>query len=180
MIDSEVYALLKERTATAEPIRKELENLDAEIRSGRYNSKALDEMTVKKSELRSKLNSVVTFAGIDAKKLVDAYRSEAGQPVRLDPAQINDDAKLFNVGVTLNARDIEDIIARNAGNPTMQSLAARYAAEHNITGSFTFDSPAEQAASHARDLDSVIDKYTNTWMQSDIAESMLDQFFGMG
>lgn len=66
------------------------------------------------------------------KRLYKKYMELEEQADILDPAEINDDVKLLNCGVTLSEDDLRLMIGRNEGNRTMQLLAVKYAKEHDM------------------------------------------------
>lgn len=68
----------------------------------------------------------------EVQKMTDDRMGELKASDGLNPAEITEDARFLNIGVTLSLKELTDLYDRNEGNNTMQRLITDYAKERNI------------------------------------------------
>ena len=111
----------------------------------------------------------------NAKELVEKYRQSIETLDALDPAQLTDDVKLLQPGLSLEKRDYQAMINRNSDNPTMLQLILRHAKDHGVDVGVSY-TEREKEKDTAANLDSIIDIYRR-WIATPSGGLMLDQFF---
>ena len=174
-----VFDTLEARTDEISKDIAERDKLEEKIKSGRYSPQALkDDIYPKRDALRRKIDSAAEGAIQEAKNLVAQYRTDAAKLNNLDPAELTDDVKLLQSGITLLPRDIQGILERNKGNRTMTQIVLRYAKEHNIDTGGTYYIGGQAEEETARNLDSLLFYYKN-WIDKPNAKEMLRKFFDM-
>lgn len=173
-----VFDTLETRTAEISKDIVERDALEEKIKSGRYSPQALkDDIYPKRDALRRKIESASEGAIQEARNLVAQYREDAAKLNNLDPAELTDDVKLLQSGITLLPRDIQGILERNKGNRTMTQIVLRYAKEHGIeTGTYYIGGQAEEE--NARNLDGIL-SYYKKWIDKPQAKDMLYRFFNV-
>ena len=174
-----VYDALKADTEDIGKIVVRRDELEDAIKSGKYTPQALrDEIYPERDNLRGQVAGKREAAINKAKALVQQYRKDSEKLNDLNPADITDDIKLLQSGVTLRERDIVSILDRNAGNRTMLQLAMRYAEDHGIDMHGRYYIGGQQEQRTADNLDTLIDYYSR-WIDKRNAVEMLDKFFGL-
>ena len=106
----------------------------------------------------------------------DEYKAELRAAEALNPSQLNDDIRLLQAGVILDASDLQDIIKRNADNPTMSRLLIQYANQNQIDiGDYTYIGNQPM-------IDSIdaLEKTTETVMKWFDRPHVFDQLLGEG
>lgn len=172
-----VYSTLETRTDEISKDIAERDKLEEKIKSGRYSPQALkDDIYPKRDALRRKIQDASAGAIQEAKNLVEQYRQDAAKLNNLNPAELTDDVKLLQSGITLLPRDIQGILERNKGNRTMTQIVLRYAKEHDIDTGGTFYIGGQQEEQTARGLDTILLYYKN-WIDKPNAKEMLTKFF---
>jgi len=63
---------------------------------------------------------------------VDRFCAHVRATMTVNPADITDDAKLFDMPVAASLSDVMQLVDRNRDNPTMMLLANRYAAKQGM------------------------------------------------
>ena len=175
-----VFDTLEARTDEISKDVAERDKLEEKIKSGRYSPQALkDDIYPKRDALRRKVQDDSAAAIDAAKKLVAQYRADAAELDTLDPADITDDIKLLQSGITLLPRDIQAILKRNASNRTMTQIVLRYAKEHNIDTGGTCYIGGQREKENADSLDGIIGYYAK-WIDKPNGKEMLRKFFNVG
>lgn len=174
-----VYDTLATHTEEIGRLVAERDALDAKIKSGRYSEDTVTKDFLPKwRELRDRAVDATDEAIKEALSLVDQYRQDVAKINNLDPAELTDDLKLLQPGITLLPGDIQGILKRNSDNRTMTQIVLRYAQEHNIdTGGVIFVG-GQQEREGADNLAATV-QYFRKWMGQPNAREMLDKFFGM-
>ena len=158
----------------------ECDKLEEKIKSGRYSPQALkDDIYPKRDALRRKVQDDSAAALDAAKKLIAQYRADAAELNNLDPAELTDDIKLLQSGITLLPRDIQGILKRNSGNRTMTQIVLRYAKEHNIDMGATYYIGGQQEEETAQNLETIL-LYYKKWIDKPNSKEMLRKFFNIG
>jgi len=172
-----VYNSLDARTDEIRKAIVERDKLDEKIKSGRYSQKALEkELRPQLNDMRQTVSSLCDQALKEAHALIDQYRADVAELDNLNPADLTDDVKLLQPGITLLPRDIQGMLKRNATNRTMVQIIMRYANEHNIdTGSVYYIAGQEERQT-AQNLETILFYYKN-WIDKPEAKKMLDKFF---
>lgn len=153
------------------------EELQAKIDSNRYTGDTIrKEIVPKMDQLKEEIRRKSDAALKNAQDLIDKYRAEAAEANVLNPADITDDVKLLQSGITLLPRDIQGILDRNKGNRTMTQIVLRYAQEHNIDTGGTYYTGGQQEEEIAKALEGILFYYKN-WIGTPRAMQMLDKFF---
>ena len=181
-IVNEVYSGLKEATTEIQKIVAVQNDLEAKVKSGRYNTETVkNEFKPRIDDLKWQTRKLSEQAIADAKALVSNYRAEVDEKNHLDANELTDDIKLLQSGIPLTERDVEHILRRAENNRTMTSLALRYAEQHGLKiqhRPYTFELEMKSARDTADALDQVLIYYPN-WIATDKAFYMLDQFFAL-
>ena len=124
---------LEKRTTELAPTVADVVKLEADLKSNRYSAQAIkEEITPKLNAARDKIRAAKDEANKAVAAMVNTYITDLQRLDALNPAELTDDFKLLNGGVTLNAQDIEFMLERNAKNRSMAQLILRYAKEHDI------------------------------------------------
>lgn len=172
-----VYNTLESHTEEIGRAVSECETLEEKIKSGRYTPQVLrDEIYPKRDEIRRKITSMCESAIAEAENHISQYRADAAELNNLDPAELTDDVKLLQSGITLLSRDIQGMLKRNSGNRTMTQIILRYAKEHNIETNGTFYIGGQKEEETAKSLDTILFYYKG-WIDKPNAKEMLNKFF---
>ena len=176
-INDAVYNTLDTFTDEIQESTKELDALEAEIKSNKYTQQALkDEIFPKRDAIRKKIDGTAEKALSTANALIKQYRDEAAEANYLDPSKLTDDVRLLQPGITLTAGDIQGMLKRNEGNRTMLQVILRYAEEHKIdTGNVVYCG-GEAEEKTAQELETIL-YYYKKWIREKNAKSMLNEFF---
>ena len=171
----EVYNSLKNSAKEIAEARKALADIETKMKSGHFTPQYIDEyLRPKRDTLARSIETMKDSAMAKAQEIADRYSVLYTRMDDLNPADITDDAKLFNLGVKLNARDIESILERNKGNATMTQLALRYAEQNDINVDYSFTGHSQEVES-MENLKSIAYLYRK-WIDKEDAESVLDQY----
>ena len=172
-----IYNTLEARTDEISKVVAERDAMEEKINSGRYSPQVLkDEMYPKRDELRRRVRSLCEGSLQEARNLVEQYRQDAAELNNLNPADLTDDVKLLQSGITLLPRDIQGMLQRNKGNRTMSQIILRYAKEHDIDTGGTYYVGGQEEKETADGLDAIIHYYKN-WIDKPNAIKMLNTFF---
>lgn len=173
-----VYDTLGAHTDEISAVIAERDALDEKIKSGRYSAQALKEMNPMRDSLKRQVRDMCDAALQDASKHIDQYKADAAALNNLDPAELTDDVKLLQSGITLLPRDIQGMLKRNEKNRTMTQIILRYAKEHDIDTGGNYYIGGQQEAETARNLETIVFYYKN-WIDKPNAKEMLDKFFNV-
>lgn len=180
-IITEVYKALSESTeAIAKDVAK-YTKLQDESKSGKFTEKGIKEdLWPAMNGLRIKIRNDSEAAIRNAEKMVAEYRESSARLNNLNPADITDDIKLLQAGVTLLPRDLEAILERNKDNRTMVQLVERYAKQNKIDlrGILGKYAPSNEEEKTAVYLEGILHYYGH-WIAKQNARQMLDRFFGV-
>lgn len=163
--ESEIYDLIQEMNS----LKEELDDPD---RSDSYKRSA----QLRINTIRMKIGSMKNAVQDECKRIIDWNRAEMLKGNRLKAADITEDAKLFNLGVTLPVEEVEAIFDRNAGNLTMQRLAQLYASQHDMkmSGNRIIVNEEVQAMNN---IENTANLYIDHWIDKPNAYEMLEKFF---
>lgn len=126
---------LKENRRSYQAMKDEYDKITKDRQSGIYAEEHIHKVIMpRQNELKRSMTTIQDKAYADVRKLTEEMGMYLRSLDALNPGDMTDDVKLFNSGVTLNKRDIQDIIDRNPNNRTMIQLALRYANEKGIEG----------------------------------------------
>lgn len=174
-----VYTVLKDGTTKIGKSAAELDELETKIKSGRYSAQALrDEIYPARDRLKAKIRDDSAETIRTAKSHVAQYQQDVEKMNDLNPDELTSDLQLLQGNIPLTSRDIQAIIERNKNNRTMLQICLRIAAERGIDTNGTFYVGGEAERENAKNLDALIDLYSERIGQ-DNALSLLNQFFGM-
>lgn len=168
-------------SAATDSIAKTMEQSAAvteAIRSGKYSRAELEKTYYPKStELTLKIRHDSEDAIRNAHRIVAEYRQECeARNDTLDSSMINDDAKLLQAGINLTEKDIDDLLERNADNPTMTQIIMRYAKERKIRISGRHIDRQQEENRMCDGVDAIISMYQK-WIRHPKGREMLDRFF---
>lgn len=174
-IAQSVFDTLNTRTDEISEMLDEYNRIDEKINSKRYSEKALQDIYYpQRTEIRNNIQHAADSAIDEAHKLIDQYIKDSEEENSLDPADLTDDVKLLQPGITLLPRDIKTMLHRNENNPTMLQIILRYAQEHNIElDGIQYVEPQKQTAA---DLKAILTYYRH-WIDQKNAKDMLKKFF---
>lgn len=176
MIRIDVYEILKKKTLEASAVKKKIAELDADIGSGDYSTRKMEELSEQRYDLAVKLRNIVAAARQEARQYVEKYKAELEEQDSLRGEDLTDDARLFTAGVPLTRADLEAILARNSGNRTMEQLTIRFAEANNIELPVRYVGN-RQAIEEADAFLSAVDLYCDHWIEDEKALDMLQKFF---
>lgn len=168
-----VYNLLNERTDAIGATVAEFEKLDGDLKAGIYSASKSAELGRHRDALRSKIVSSSDAAIEEARSIVQNYRDEVEASYDLNPADLNDDLRLLQIGIPLQPRDVYAILERNRSNKTMTAITVRYAREHGIDVSAYRVGGDEMKVADA--LETVL-LYFATHIAEPNAKNMLDRY----
>ena len=178
-IVSTVFDTLDSRTEEIGKVMAERDALEEKIKANRYTPQVLkNEIYPKRDELRRKITSMCNTALKEAQSHIDQYRQDAAELNNLDPAELTDDVKLLQSGITLLPRDVQGMLKRNSGNRTMTQVILRYAQEHNIDTGGTYYIGGQAEEENARNLEGILYYYKN-WIDKPNGREMLRKFFNV-
>lgn len=124
---------LEKRTDAIAPIAEKARQLQNDINGKQYSTqKVNNELYPRLYETRREIEAAQEETRRAVDDLVNKHIADLEQLDALNSADLTDDVRLLNAGITLNARDILTLLEKNAGNRTMQLILTRYAAEHAI------------------------------------------------
>ncbi len=172
-----VVDALKEATDNVQTLAKKRDEIDAEIKSGKYSRAGVSELMDKAWSIKREIQAAKDSGFAAARAIIADYKAEIEREDQLNPADLTDDIKLLSMGVPLLKRDIMGLLERNAGNRTMTQIILRYAKEHDIDTGMIYHNTAD----HARAVEQYwnILPYYEKWMDTDRAYDMLNKFFGV-
>ena len=161
----EIYSLIEKKGQ----LEDELHDPDY---SEEHNQKVFREL----GDIRVKIGNMQNQAMNECLKIINQYRDEIKSSYRLRVEDITDDAKLFNLGVTLPLEEVENIFDRNAGNTTMQKLTMMYAHQHGLRmhGNRVVVNPN---VVNANALENTTRMYVDHWLDKSNSAGMLEKFF---
>lgn len=116
-----------------ETLRAQLNETAAKRESGRYTSSYIRaHIEPELIRLRREIRRTLAEAKAEADGIIADYAAALRQEDELKSEALNDDVKLLNCGVRLNRDELEALLARNTGNPTMTRIILRYAEENHV------------------------------------------------
>ena len=169
---------LEKRTTELAPTVADVAKLEADLKSNRYSAQAIkEEITPKLNAARDKIRAAKDEANKAVAAMVNTYITDLQRLDALNPAELTDDFKLLNGGVTLNAQDIQFMLERNAKNRTMSQAILRYAKEHDIdVQGVSYIDHAEEI-NNAKSIPGTVALFVDHWMHTADAMNMLKQMF---
>ena len=186
-----VFVALRDATDAIEPLRQDVEQLQADIDSGRFVDAVCEEKRTMISEKRRAIRAKADETLSNVKKAVAAHCEKLYALDDLDGSQLTDDARLLNSGLKLTERDLIAILKRNAGNSTMKQVVLRWAAENGVDLRRYAQErgiPLETVVyvGHAQEIRDVegltdtADRYLSHWADKPNNRDMLQRFFVTG
>jgi hypothetical protein len=174
-----VYDSLENSTNEISTLIAECTELETKINSNIYTQQALNNTYYpKRDALRKQIQDDSEKAIKAAQALIEQYRQDAEEQNCLDPAELTDDVKLLQPGITLLPRDLKSILKRNEDNRTMTQIILRYAEEHGINLDGLQFVETQQEEQTAKSLEAILYYYKN-WIDKPDAKKMLKKFFEM-
>lgn len=161
---SAIYNLLVEKGA----LEDELNDPD---RSDSYKQSVRRRLDTIRIQIGNMKNSVQN----DCKKILDQRRTQLVAGRRLRGEDVNDDAKLFNLGIVLPVEEVEAIFDRNAGNHTMQRLCQMYANQHDLKMNQRVIQDRDTEDLNGLENTSIL--FVDHWIDRGNAFEMLNKFF---
>ena len=119
-----------ESISTLRTYNKQIADLKSRIESGKYTQEYINEMKDQIRALEHKAENERYDRIAKVEKLVGELTRSLEDETALRGADITDDAKLLSFG--LNERELSTLLSRNKGNPTMEQLILKNAAERGI------------------------------------------------
>ena len=174
-----VYNTFKNAVEAMAEKHAEYEKYQEMEKSGKYTKETIEkEIRPNLREISREISEDGQKAVEDALRLCDDYQKKMYQADALNPEELTDDVKLLNAGITLNAKDINELLARNAGNATMEQIVLRYANEKSID----LGKNPPVFAGHNREIQAAEDlkgtaRIYGRWIDKENAQQMLDKFF---
>ena len=130
---NEITQITKDGIKTIQELSSQMDQLDADIKSGKYSYDHLEkDLRPQLRDLKKQIEDVRMETNKKAQKLCDDYQDELRAEDDLDPMLLTDDVKLLHAGVKLKPRDISAMLKRNADNHTMTQVILRYCKENDI------------------------------------------------
>lgn len=161
---SDIYDLLVEKGA----LEAELNDPD---RSDSYKQSVRRRLSTIRVQIGNMKNSVQDAC----KKIIDQRRNQLIAGRRLRGEEVNEDAKLFNLGVVLPVEEVEAIFDRNEGNNTMQRLAQLYANQHDLK--LNQRVIINKDIEDLNGLENTSNLFIDHWIDKTNAFEMLNKFF---
>jgi len=169
---------LEARTTDLAPTVADVAKLEADLKSNRYSAQAIkEEITPKLNAAREKIRAAKNEANKAVAAMVNTYITDLQRMDALDPAELTDDFKLLNGGVTLTAHDIKFMLERNAKNRTMSQAILRYAKEHDITLPGVTYIDHDKEIRDAQTIPGTVALYVDHWMHTADAMNILKKMF---
>lgn len=168
---------LKEKSAELKGLKKEIQAYENSIRSGRYAPEVVSEMQAEIGNLKFRASQIKELTSIDISRKLKEYIETESEADMLNPADINDDVKLLNAGISITADEVQKLMDRNAGNRTTQQIISRYAKEHGIILARDYISAKKAANDNAEKMRMISQLYIDHWIDdNEQADNMLEQF----
>lgn len=169
---------LENRTTELAPTVADVAKLEADLKSNRYSAQAIkEEITPKLNAARAKIRAAKDEANKAVAGMVNTYITDLQRLDALNPAELTDDFKLLNGGVTLTAQDIQFMLERNAKNRTMAQAILRYAKEHDIDVQGVSYVDHSKEIKDAKSIPGTVALYVDHWMHTADAMNILKQMF---
>lgn len=170
---------LKEGLDKVAALASDLKKVDADISGGTFSE---DYVRAVLRPKRAEITKEIERAQDDARKAAQATINKFAKELRdddaLNPAELTDDVRLLEPGISLRKQDILAIIERNANNRTMVQLALRAAEDRGIDLDGIRYTTNESRARHAEALRYVVDVALR-W-STEPGKKMFDKLFGEG
>lgn len=180
-IVKDVRQLLIEQTAALEKLRNERDKAKSYIDSGNYRPEYVKDTLMPEYEEKQRAYNRARDGVLQAvNEYLTKYVGEAAKGDTLNPDDLNDDLKLLNSGISLTAKDLQDMWNRNQDNRTMQQLIDRYTREHEISGTgIQYTTARQDAEKDAQQVRYNARLYVEHWIDAPDAMKMLDTMMGM-
>lgn len=174
---SEMKNYLRGQRVEVEKLVDEFQKVKDDLDDDKLDDKYKQTVLIPKyGEIRHKISEKKFYADEGAKKLVEAAKQGIAALNDIKGEDLTDDAKLFSCGVKLSESDVEKIIDRNSGNPTMIQLALRYAKENDLKVQRVLDTHSKELQV-CNDIYSTAHLYVDHWIDHPDSVKMLDKFF---
>lgn len=170
---------LKEGLDKVAALASDLKKVEGDISSGTFSEDHVRAvLRPKNAEIRKQIERAQEDARKTARVTIDKFAKELRDADALDPAELTDDIRLLETGISLRKQDILAIIERNANNRTMVQLALRAAEDRGIDLDGIRYTTNESRARHAEALRYVVDVALR-W-STEPGKKMFDKLFGEG
>ena len=176
-IVADVIETLTAKTAEAEQYNKEIEQQQALIDGGHLNAKGIEASRAAIREATSKRDAIGDRATEAVNAMLKDFVAQQAKLDVLNPDELTDDAKLFNMGVKLSEKQVTALLDKNSSNRTMVQLILQYAKENDIKLPNTYITAEGQAQDTARNIQSIARLYTEHWINHKNAIEMLHKLF---
>lgn len=170
---------LKEGLDKVAALASDLKKVDADISSGTFSEDHVRAvLRPKRAEITKEIDRAQDDARRAAQAIINKFAKELRDADALNPAELTDDVRLLEPGISLRKQDILAIIERNANNRTMVQLALRAAEDRGIDLDGIRYTTNESRARHAEALRYVVDVALR-W-STEPGKKMFDKLFGEG
>lgn len=128
-----VVDLLNERADAVGKLVVKRDELERDIKSGRFSAAAVAEMQNKLMDVRVGISQAKDETRRAVAQLVNQHVAELVKADALNPDELNEaDMKLLNSGLPLTKRDLSVMLERNQDNATMTQTVLRWARAHDV------------------------------------------------
>ena len=132
-IRQKLVDILNERADAVGKLVVKRDELERDIKSGRFSAAAVAEMRDKLLDVRASISKAKDETRRAVAQLVNKHVAELEKADALNPDELNEaDVKLLNSGVELTKRDLSVMLERNQGNATMTQAVLRWARAHDV------------------------------------------------
>lgn len=175
---SEMKNYLRGQRIEVEKLVEEFEKVKEDLKDNRLDEKYKQSVLIPKyGEIRHKISEKKTAIDLEAKRMTEVVKQNIHKLNDIKGEDLTDDAKLFSCGVKLTESDLEKIIDRNSGNPTMTQLALRYANENGLKVQRVLDTHSAELQA-CDDIYGAASLYVKNWIDHpDDSYKLLEKFF---
>lgn len=170
--------ILNERADAVGKLVAKRDELERDIKSGRFSAAAVAEMRDKLLDVRASISQAKDETRQAVARLVSSHVAELNRLDSLNPHELDDgDLRLLNSGLPLTKRDLTTMLERHqaTGNTTMQQVVSRWAREHDVNLGVFVGHEEEIAA--AKQIPGVVGRYVDHWIDQPNAKDMVQRMF---
>ena len=129
----EIVTAVRDSMDRVHKVEDKLADRKRQVASGIFAKEYVQqELEPEVRRLERKLLSEKDAASEQVRKKCDEYIAELRADEELNPADLTDDIRLLQMGVSLTERDMRSLLERNKDNATMLQVLLRYAREHDL------------------------------------------------
>lgn len=176
-IVADVIGTLTEKTAELKEYNEEIEKQQAAVKRGTLNRHGVEICQAAIMEAQKKMDAVGERATQAVNVLLENYIAEQAKLDVLNPDELTDDAKLFNVGVKLTEKQVGELLDKNNDNRTMAQLILQYAKENNMKIAANYVTAESKARETAQRIQYITKLYVEHWISHKNAMEMLHKLF---